>query len=357
MPARRPATLRPAPPADHLIFPDDPVAWQAWQTDRHRVRNLVRRRRNAIPPSGVLTTTGDDPRVLIALDGATPSHEAALVEPARHIDPAQVAVLSPNRLADPPPGAQTRTVSSADELGRALPGMRILVSAGGFLPVSGLAHRAADRIGARVFVVQHGALTPFAPPLPACTLLAWSDADGAFWRSGRTDVNLETVGSQLLWAADEPADPPVDPAETPTFLGQLHGAELPRREVFAISRDFCRATGARYRPHPAERDKLSRLAHRVMRRSGIAVSEDPGPMRSLQTPVVAIFSSGILEAAAAGLPGWAHHPDPPEWITGFWERYGISPWGADPTPPPPRPEVEPAEQIARILTDALAEKP
>ena len=53
-------------------------------------------------------------------------------------------------------------------------------------------------------MVQHGALTPYAPPLPDdCTVLAWSEADGEFWRSGRDDVRIETVGSQLLWEAGD----------------------------------------------------------------------------------------------------------------------------------------------------------
>ena len=58
-------------------------------------------------------------------------------------------------------------------------------------------------------------------------------------------------------------------------------------------------------------------------------------------------------------PAWLHFtppdfhpadpPDPPRWLAEFWERYGMSRWGGDPTPPPPMPAEEPSSAIAHIL--------
>ena len=211
-----------------------------------------------------------------------------------------------------------------------------------------MAHRAAQLAGAATLSVQHGLLTPFAPPLPPdCTLLAWSEADASFWTDGRPDIDVEVVGSQLLWnAARSPAAPIED--EVPTYLGQLHGAELPRRVMARAARRFCLETGATYRPHPAERDTLSRLQHAGWERLGIRVDHRPGPLSTLRTPVVSVFSTGVLEAAASGRPAWVHLPDPPGWVRDLWQRYELHPWGTEPTAPPRAPSVEPRRRIAEI---------
>jgi hypothetical protein len=65
--------------------------------------------------------------------------------------------------------------------------------------------------------------------------------------------------------------------------------------------------------------------------------------------VVSVFSTGVLEAAARGMPAWVEFPKPPSWLQEFWERYGMSRYGAEPTPAPSRPAVEPASAIARVL--------
>ena len=62
-----------------------------------------------------------------------------------------------------------------------------------------------------------------------------------------------------------------------------------------------------------------------------------------------MFSTGVLEAAARGLPAWVDFPDPPAWLREFWDRYGMREYGGEPSDPPPRPAVEPAAAIARIL--------
>ena len=36
-----------------------------------------------------------------------------------------------------------------------------------------------------------------------------------------------------------------------------------------------------------------------------------------------MFSTGVLEAAARGLPAWVDFPDPPAWLREFWDRYGM----------------------------------
>ncbi|UJH69891.1 hypothetical protein [Ornithinimicrobium sp. INDO-MA30-4] len=165
--------------------------------------------------------------------------------------------------------------------------------------------------------------------------MAWSQADADFWASGRTDVTAEVIGSQLLWEAARNPAPETALAHDDlplTYLGQLHGAELPRRDMARSTGAFCRATGATYRPHPAERDKLSRAQHAIWRRQGITIDDGAVPLASLNTPVVSAFSTGVLEASAKGIPAWVHYDNPPAWLTEFWQRYGMAQFGAEPTP-------------------------
>ena len=60
----------------------------------------------------------------------------------------------------------------------------------------------------------------------------------------------------------------------------------------------------------------------------MVVDRSGTPLRELGAPVVSVFSTGVLEAAAAGLPAWvllrrSARRGSPE----FWERYGMSRWG------------------------------
>ncbi len=218
--------------------------------------------------------------------------------------------------------------------------IRRVLSAGAFESVSLPVHGWARDRDVEFVVVQHGLLTPFAPPLPeASHLLAWSEADAAFWAEGRPDVATSTVGPQLLWrAAQRPLSPKSDRA---VFLGQLHGVELPRLDVARVSSRFCRMTHAEYRPHPGERDMVSRALHEVWRRTGVEFEASGLPLAELARPVVSIFSTGILEAAAQGRPAWGVHPEPPSWLLEVWARYGIGRWGGEPTRAPAEAE-EPA---------------
>jgi hypothetical protein len=157
-----------------------------------------------------------------------------------------------------------------------------------------------------------------------------------------------------LWeAAARAAGAPAEGAR-PVYLGQLHGAELRHRDLARAAEEFCTTEHAAYRPHPAETDRRSRATHRRLERAGVAVDRSGTPLPELGAPVVSVFSTGVLEAAAAGLPAWVHFSDPPAWLAEFWERYGMSRWGMPPTAAPSRSEVEPAARVAQVVRD-LAE--
>ena len=152
------------------------------------------------------------------------------------------------------------------------------------------------------------------------------------------------VGSQLLWEAGAGATAVTD--DRPTFLGQLHSAEIGRAAMARFTGAFCRRENLRYRPHPGETDRLSRWQHALWRRRGIAFDESGLPLRDLPTPVVSVFSTGVLEAATRGVPAWVAFDRPPAWLAEFWERYGMSQYGGPPTAAPTRPETEPAALVA-----------
>jgi hypothetical protein len=242
-------------------------------------------------------------------------------------------------------------VAGGSALPEVLRTLDTFVATGHFLPAGSTAHGWAGELDARFLVVQHGLLAPQMAPLPAgAHLLAFSAQDADFWRSGRTDVTSEVIGSELLWnAARAPRKTLVD--DTPVFLGQLHGAELPRSISGGTAFAFCRRFGAEYRPHPAETDKRSRWTHERWRRRGLRFAP-PGGLLDAPRPVVSIFSTGVLEAAAAGIPAWVTCIRPPAWVQEFWERYGLRLWGGEPTPAPSQPDIEPARAIAlRALSE------
>ncbi|MFM6850375.1 MAG: RNA-binding protein, partial [Terrabacter sp.] len=106
-------------------------------------------------------------------------------------------------------------------------------------------------------------------------------------------------------------------------------------------------------PHPSERDVLSRLTHQGYQRLGITVDAS-SPLSALSGPVLSVFSTGVLEAAARGRDAWVDFPRPPAWLGEFWERYAMHRLGTLPTPAPDRPEVEPARRVAQVVTEALS---
>lgn len=363
--------------------------WQRWQRRSQGLTGLVRAARSRLRPQPPQTwalslwppgapprpgidhawaptadpTKAPKPRILVVLDADTPTQQLALIAPLAHLDPHDVCVLAARATGGQriwrsaiPTRELIVTIQPGDRL---IPdSVRVVVAVGHYLPIGAAAYAAARARGLPFVVVQHGLLTPFAPPLPpGAHLLAWSDADAAYWSQGRTDVTSEVVGSHLLYAAAQEPAGPVPADAKPTYLGQLHGAELPRRGLAAAAYRFCREQGATYRPHPAERDRLSRALHAAWRRRGIVIDRSGRLIGDPPTPVVGVFSTGLLEAAARGLPAWVHYPDPPQWLREFWSRYGLAPWGGPPTAAPAQPAQQPAALIAARLSELAKEPP
>lgn len=339
-----------------LRFPSDLAAWQRWQHKQNPLRRLRASVRRPPPMTLHLHVRGREPVLLFALDATTPTALASVLEPLGHLGDIPVAVLAPHDVAARLPGDWTvRPLESASAVPRELRGIRAVLSAGHFLAAGFAAHVWADVLDADYFVVQHGLLTPFMAPLaPRSHLLAFSDRDADFWRSGRSDVTADVVGSQLLWTAAKRGRQGSSAAagKQPIFLGQLHGAELPRRISGGTAQRFCLQTGAEYRPHPAELDRLSTLQHSMWRRRGVRFAK-PGALLDERSPVVSIFSTGVLEAAAAGVASWVTCERPPSWVREFWDRYELSTWGSQPTPPPVLPAMEPAQAIAEHVAKAV----
>lgn len=330
-----------------LRFADDLAAWRRWQESRNPLRALKARTRRAPQPRLVLHLRGESPSILLAVEATTPSAVAAAAAPLVHLGDLPVAVLAPADVTALLPGSWTTQVyePGARPPGD-LQGLRAVIATGHYLPAGAAAYAWSLRVGARFLVVQHGLLTPFAPPLPPrAHLLAFSARDAEFWMAGRSDVTSAVVGSQLLWsAAQRPR--PAEIGTRPLFLGQLHGAELSRRTAARTAARFCRDVGADYRPHPAEVDRRSRWQHAAWERQGIRVVRG-GELLAQARPVVSIFSTGVLEAAAAGIPAWVTCEGPPVWVREFWDRYELVRWGdGAPTPAPPVPPVEPAATVA-----------
>jgi hypothetical protein len=89
-------------------------------------------------------------------------------------------------------------------------------------------------------------------------------------------------------------------------------------------------------------------------RAGITVDRSGAPLVELAAPVVSVFSTGVLEAAARGRQAWVDFPRPPAWLGEFWERYGMHRLGSEPTPAPALPDVEPARRVAEIVLEAAS---
>lgn len=353
-----------------LMYPQDLQAWSSWQAKAH----LLRRAKTAVkdklalvapgksttegpaPVTGYLHLSGSKPQILIALDSMSPTSLGSLMRPTPWLDPSSYAVWAPQDMTQHLPGEGWQTTVLAEtHLEAELEGAQVVLALGHYMAWGSAAYRFSQRTGARFITVQHGLHTPYAPPLaPGTHLLAFSQADAEFWISGRDDVTYDVVGSQLFWeAARQPSTPLADISATPIFLGQMHGAELPRVSFAYSSIKFVREHKAVYRPHPSEEDRLSRLTHNFMGKLGIEIDRSQQPLNQVTQPVVSIFSTGVLEAALRGVPAWVYHSNPPAWLLDFWNRYGMSQWGSDPTPAPQVPSREPAEQIATILTQAL----
>ena len=361
-----------------LKYPLDLDAWQAWQRRqkklkwaKYKLNSLLASARSRTvaeePVHGLLYTRGTKPQVLIVMDSFSPTNRNAILEPLKHLDAVDVALWVPEDASEYLDGQYaserysrkdwSEQEISGDELMRLLPDIRIVLSAAQFLGRGAAAYEYARAIGAEYWMVQHGLLVPQAPPLPVgCTLLAFSEADAEFWASGRRDVTTHAVGSQLLYlAAQKAAGAEVQKQNDlePIFLGQMHGAELPRASFAYASHSFLKKFGGTYRPHPSEKDKLSVLTHKLWEKEGIRIDRSGTPLNEVPNPVVSIFSTGVLEAAIRGIPAWVYHPAPPAWLVEFWNRYGMNQWGQEPTPAPVQPKKEPAQRIAELIIETL----
>ena len=357
----------PQAPPDSLLHPRDLGSWRRWESSRHRTRLLtsplrrtVSLARSAPASTPMLSWLGDRPSVLV-VDAAKSSLDAALLQPLTQLvaNGAELAVVSPPDVVESLPPTPEGTWHSAplrpELLSDHLRSVSTVLASGHYLPLGAQAYHWARKHGVRFCVVQHGLLTPFVPPLPEdAHLLAWSEADARFWISGRTDITYEVVGSQLLWRAAQEPSAQVDPGSRPTFLGQLHGAELGRAYMTRVSQDFCARTGALYRPHPSEADRISRITHSLWQRQGIEIDHGTPPLHLTSQPVVSVFSTGVLEAAARGVPAWVcpapvEGPHMPDWLKAFHARYSMAPWGGSPTPRPDIARTQPALEVARAL--------
>ena len=361
-----------------LKYPLDLDAWQAWQRRqkklkwaKYKLKALLDSARSRTiaeePVHGLLYTRGTKPQVLIVMDSFSPTNRNAILEPLKHLNAVDVALWVPEDASEYLDGQYasehysrkdwTEQEISGDELMRLLPDIRIVLSAAQFLSRGAVAYEFSRAIGAEYWMVQHGLLVPQAPPLPVgCTLLAFSEADAEFWASGRRDVTTHAVGSQLLYLAAQKAAGAEAQKQNdlePIFLGQMHGAELPRASFAYASHSFLKKFGGSYRPHPSEKDKLSVLTHKLWEKEGIRIDRSGTPLNEVPNPVVSIFSTGVLEAAIRGIPAWVYHPAPPAWLVEFWDRYGMNQWGQEPTPAPVQPKKEPAQRIAELMIETL----
>lgn len=361
-----------------LKYPLDLDAWQAWQRRqkklkwaKYKLNSLLASARSRTvaeePVHGLLYTRGTKPQVLIVMDSFSPTNRNAILEPLKHLDAVDVALWVPEDASEYLDGQYaserysrkdwSEQEISGDELMRLLPDIRIVLSAAQFLGRGAAAYEYARAIGAEYWMVQHGLLVPQAPPLPVgCTLLAFSEADAEFWASGRRDVTTHAVGSQLLYLAAQKAAGAEEQKQNdlePIFLGQMHGAELPRASFAFAAHSFLKKYGGIYRPHPSEKDKLSVLTHKLWEKEGIRIDCSGTPLNEVPNPVVSIFSTGVLEAAIRGIPAWVYHPAPPAWLVEFWDRYGMNQWGQEPTPAPVQPKKEPAQRIAELMIEIL----
>lgn len=361
-----------------LKYPLDLDAWQAWQRRqkklkwaKYKLNSLLDSARSRTvaeePVRGLLYTRGTKPQVLIVMDSFSPTNRNAILEPLKYLDAVDVALWVPEDASDYLDGQYaserysrkdwSEQEISGDELINLLPDVHIVLSAAQFLGRGAVAYEFSRAIGAEYWMVQHGLLVPQAPPLPVgCTLLAFSEADAQFWASGRRDVTTHAVGSQLLYLAAQKAAGAEAQKQNdlePIFLGQMHGAELPRASFAYASHSFLKKFGGSYRPHPSEKDKLSVLTHQLWEKEGIRIDRSGTPLNEVPNPVVSIFSTGVLEAAIRGIPAWVYHPAPPAWLVEFWDRYGMNQWGQDPTPAPVQPKKEPAQRIAELMIETL----
>lgn len=333
--------------------------WRVWQASCAPWPRRARARftRNSAVALSSVTVGGSAPVVLVAVDSVNTSSDAAVLDPLRVlVTQVPLAILTPSSLLEDVhhslAGIPTHKRSLSDDL---FSGVRCIISAGAHLEAGRFAANVAARRKIPYFMVQHGLITPFEPPIPErFHVFAWTNRDAEIWTRFGTRVTATSVGSQLLSRAVNHGDAHRQVDVPPVFLGQLHGAELDRRVTVRTVERLLEETEFSYRPHPAEQDLMSRIQHRRWRQKGLKIMPSRSSLRELSRPTVGIFSTGLLETAAAGCPSWGFCVDPPMWVEELWDAYGIQQWGSSrPTPPPRRVEIAPATAIADAVLDLV----
>lgn len=332
--------------------------WRKWRTRRE---GLLRGRFVSPFSPAALGIYSDDPWVpdashlVVCLENLSPTQVASLLRPEAVLRSrnAAVAVIAPLSFVD---GLAHIGLTLRERL--TTPGVWShpkpkLILATSHCSTSGqFAWELSIKSGVPFVIVQHGVVTPFAPPLPeGCHLFAWTPEDAEFWVSGRTDVMTTVVGSQIIWDAGvsqckvsqckkgEPEGPIC-------FLGQLHGPELSRSTTIRTVAALARAGPVVYRPHPGETDLVSRLIHRRWQHQGIPIEPPTSRLGEKSAAVAGIFSTGILEAAASGRAAFGFCARPPSWLPEFWDRYKIKQFGTDESTRVEIPAREPASVIS-----------
>ena len=248
--------------AGTVLANDSLEDWRRWHERRQGwLRHLrVRLASDAGARLSVHASTDIDKGrpVIVALDSASPSQRASLLRPAEILMQRgiPVAVVAPEAVE---PQLRTRGLSPAGNIGvqgwdvTGLPPPLSVLSAGHYLTAGWVGWKLSVAHEIPYLVVQHGVLTPHAPPPPAhAHLLVWNSKDGGFWSSGRREIATTVVGSQGLWEAAQ-VRVVVDPQAPLHFLGQLHGAELPRAVTLRTVQALRTEGNFVYRPHPGER--------------------------------------------------------------------------------------------------------
>jgi len=354
-----------------LAYPT-PEAWQTWRRQHETGFAAQLRQRSPGKHLVLLGTSAPEsfvrPSTLFAVDDLSPSEVASVVRPAQELARrTSVALVAPITLVRQlreygfSPGGGSGSVGLSRSTHRPAAVDLDLIDASAVVVTRYETPAArALRIYSRqrsipCAYIQHGVVTPFAPPLPAEALLfSWSQSDADFWCDGRADVSIHVVGSQMLWEAGSTRrnaheEQPGQDDQTLCFLGQLHGTELARRVTIATVQELRGRGPLTYRPHPAERDIRSRCRHMSWRCQGVRVLSQALPLTEQAGPVVGIFSTGILQAAAAGRSSYAFCLRPPSWIKELWSRYGMEQLGGTRSTSVSSPSQHPARAIADVL--------
>ena len=333
-----------------LRISTDLDAWQRWRARQTPLRTLKRRAR----PTGARTryawvNSDEPPRALVGVAATTTSGRAALVAPLEHLGHTPTMVLSEEAIDHHLPDWRRTTADLPDSV-------KVVLADGHYLALGHDLWLLARARRIPYFVAQHGLITPLAPPLaPGSTLLAWSAADGQFWRSGRTDVAVRVVGSQLLWNAagggggrtmnrtsSDREDRPL------VYLGQGHAAEISRTLNIEAAVRFCREHEAIYRPHPSEQDRVSLGPQGLPKGRHQSGHRRRAAGRSAQPR-----RERLLHRHPRGGRTWARcmgdFPPPPSVARRVLGQHGMQRFGQRPTPPPAQPSADPARLIAEEL--------